>query len=151
MITIYSVGKAHEAWIQPGVDQFDKRLQPPFDVRWELLPHSSLEGDRARREESDRIRKRLRDDTYVILLDERGTLQDSIAFSKQVEDIVSRFPNVALIIGGAYGVDDELQRRANATVSLSRMVFPHQLVRLIIMEQLYRAQSIARGTKYHHV
>lgn len=151
MITIYSVGKAHEDWIQSGINRFDKRLQPPFDVRWELLPHSSLEGDRARQEESDRIRKRLRDDTYVILLDERGTLQDSIAFSNQVEDAVSRFSSVVLIIGGAYGVDEELKRRANVTISLSKMVFPHQLVRLIVMEQLYRAQSIARGTKYHHV
>lgn len=151
MITIYTIGKRHEDWIQPGIDRYEKRLQPPFDIRWELLPHSSLDGNSARKEESDRIRRRLDDNTYVILLDERGKSLDSPGVSKVIEDTVSRFPAVAIIIGGAYGVDDELQARANLTLSLSKMVFPHQLVRLIITEQLYRAQSIARGGKYHHV
>lgn len=151
MITIYAIGKRHEDWVQPGVDRYEKRLQPPFDIKWELLPHSSHDGSSARKEESDRIRRRLRPDAYVVLLDERGTLLDSPGLSKLIEDATSRYPSIAIIIGGAYGVDEELQARATVTVSLSKMVFPHQLVRLIITEQLYRAQSIARGSKYHHV
>ncbi len=150
MITIYTIGKKHEDWVQSGISRYEMRLQPPFDIKWELLPHSSLEGIAARQEESERIRKRLRDDMYVVLLDETGELLTSPALSTQLETSLSRSLPVAIVIGGAYGVDDELQARANKIISLSKLVFPHQLVRLILAEQLYRAQSIARGTKYHH-
>lgn len=150
MITIIAIGKKHESWVEPGLERYQKRLKQPWNIEWILLPHSSLEGVSARQEESERIIKRLGDDYFVILLDERGKRLDSQGFSLLVESTQTYGKKAAIIIGGAYGVTDELQQRADIVFSLSDLVFPHQLVRLLIVEQLYRAQSIAAGTKYHH-
>lgn len=151
MITILAIGKRHEDWVQPGIERYQKRLQPPFNVKWDLLPHSPLEGLNARREESERITKHITDDAFVVLLDERGKSLDSPQFSQLIENTVSHSRAITVIIGGAYGVSDELHTRSDVVLSLSKLVFPHQLVRLILAEQLYRAQSISRGSKYHHV
>jgi len=86
----------------------------------------------------------------VILLDERGKEFDSPALSGQFQALMSSGRRVVCIIGGAYGVNDELMARADLTWSLSPLVFPHQLVRLILAEQLYRAQCIATNHPYHH-
>lgn len=150
MITILAVGKKHEDWVRSGIERYEKRLRPPYDVSWALIPHSALQADSARQEESDRIRRRLPDDSFVILLDERGRRRTSPAFLELLQEPLARSRKVTIIIGGAYGVDDALHDRADMVVSLSDMVFPHQLVRLILIEQLYRAQSIAAGGKYHH-
>ena len=150
MISIIAVGKKHEDWIKGGLERYEKRLRKPFVVEWVLLPHSSLDGPAARLEESGRIRKRLPDDAYVVLLDERGVLYNSSQLSKLFEDAAGRPGSVQVVIGGAFGVDELLTQRADMIVSLSKLVFPHQLVRLILIEQLYRAQEIARGGKYHH-
>lgn len=150
MITIVAVGKKHEDWIQAGLERYEKRLKQPFSVRWILLPHSSLEGTAARQEESERIGKKLNDEDYVILLDERGVQITSDQLSHDLQNLFAWGRRVVLVIGGAYGVTDELHRRADFVLSLSKLVLPHQLVRLVIIEQLYRAQSIAGGGKYHH-
>lgn len=150
MIRILAVGKKHESWVSEGVERYEKRLQKPWNTEWVLLPHSSLEGDRAREEESERILSRLSPDDFVVLLDERGKMLDSPALSRAVQDQLERSWQVVCIIGGAYGVSDALMTRADLVWSLSPLVFPHQLVRLILVEQLYRAQEIAMGHPYHH-
>lgn len=150
MITILAVGKKHEAWIEDGVTRYHKRLRAPWNVKWVLLPHSTLEGSRAREEESGRILGRVDPSDYVILLDERGKLLDSPTLSKQIDQLFTEGHHVVLVIGGAYGVNEQLTSRANLVWSLSPLVFPHQLVRLILIEQLYRAQEIAAGRAYHH-
>lgn len=150
MITIFAVGKKHEDWVSAGIERYQKRLQAPFDIKWELLAHSSLEDVSARQEESERILKRLDDTAFVILLDERGTQLDSVKFSNLLQEITNHSRPIAIIIGGAYGVNELLHQRADHVLSLSMLVFPHQLVRLLLAEQLYRAQSISRGSKYHH-
>ena len=149
-IRIITVGKKHESWVEGGIERYQKRLRKPFDTEWDLLPHSSRESLQAREEESQRILSRLRDDEFVILLDERGTLLDSPALSKLLVEKLESSQRVAVIIGGAYGVNDDLRARANKTLSLSPLVFPHQLVRLLLAEQLYRCQEIASGAPYHH-
>lgn len=151
MITTLAIGKKHEDWIAPGLQRYEKRLNQPWDVKWDLLPHSSLDGDRAREEESQRILSRVDDSSYVVLLDETGKQLDSPALSKLCENQFTYGKSVTFIIGGAYGVTDKLQSRADFVWSLSPLVFPHQLVRLMLIEQLYRAQEIARGGSYHHV
>ncbi len=150
MITIIAIGKKREDWVMPGIERYQKRLRPPFNIEWALLPHSSLEYDAARKEESDRIRKRLPDGAYVILLDERGKGLSSGGLSAMLSDGAAMSRDTYVVIGGAYGVDDELTGQANFVLSLSAMVFPHQMVRLLLTEQIYRAQEIARGGKYHH-
>lgn len=149
-IRVIAVGKRHESWVSEGIERYSKRLRKPFDTEWVLLPHSAREAAQARQEESEAIRKRLGDDDFVFLLDERGELLDSPALSQLLTKELGSKARVTLIIGGAYGVDDELRQRADRTISLSPMVFPHQLVRLILIEQLYRSQEIAAGHPYHH-
>lgn len=147
---IIAIGKKHEAWIQDGIERYQKRLKVPFNVEWILLPHSSLEGLSARQEESQRILSKLDAYTYVVLLDERGKLIDSPALSKLLENQLNTSQKVVLIIGGAYGVTEEVRNKASYVLSLSPLVLPHQLVRLVLIEQLYRAQEITKNSSYHH-
>lgn len=151
MITILAIGRKHEAWILPGLERYQKRLRAPWDVRWELLAHSSLAGSSARQEESERILARIKPTDTVVLLDETGRMFDSPRLSRVLIDHFTHTSSqIVCIIGGAYGVSEELKQRAQYTISLSELVFPHQLVRLILIEQLYRCQEIARGGAYHH-
>ena len=147
-ITILTIGKKNEPWIQPGVFRFLERLRAPFTAEMIILPHSSFEGDRARQEESERLLSRIKDSNFTILLDERGKSLSSPELSSLI--LQNNTKHIVFIIGGAYGVTDEMRQRANVTWSLSKLVFPHQLVRLILAEQLYRAQEIAKGSRYHH-
>ena len=149
-ITIVAVGKKHEDWIKEGMSRYEKRLRAPFSVEWVLLPHSSLEGERARQEESERILSRLKPTDVVVLLDERGRGLTSPGLSEYLTNEFVQSHSVVMIIGGAYGVDESVHTRAQFVWSLSPLVFPHQLVRLILVEQLYRAQQIAAGGSYHH-
>lgn len=149
-IKILAIGKKHEPWVIDGIERYQKRLRSPFSVEWVLLPHSSLEGDRARQEESERIISRLNPDEYVVLLDERGKLLDSPQLSALLAAQLDTSKTVVIVIGGAYGVTDMMHQRADFIWSLSPLVFPHQLVRLVAVEQLYRAQQIRLGGSYHH-
>lgn len=149
-IKILAIGKKHEAWVVDGIERYQERLKRPFNVEWILLPHSSLDGNRARQEESGRILSRLDVNDYVILLDELGKNINSPELSGLLVAKLDLSIQIVLIIGGAYGVDETIHNRANFVWSLSRLVFPHQLVRLILSEQIYRAQEIASGKPYHH-
>ena len=149
-IRILTIGKKHESWIVDGIERYEKRLKRPFNVSWVFLPHSSLDGVSARQEESRRILSAIKDDEFVVLLDERGKLVDSPALSKLLLAPLEGSKPTTIIIGGAYGVDVTVHERADMVWSLSPLVFAHQLVRLILIEQLYRAQEIAAGGPYHH-
>lgn len=151
MITIVAVGKKHEGWIIDGLERYEKRLVKPWNLKWVLLPHSPAEGVGARQDESECILQRLNPDDFVVLLDERGKLLDSPALAKQMEAVFPTGKNIVCIIGGAYGVNEALTARANLVWSLSPLVFPHQLVRLILVEQIYRVQEIVLGHPYHHM
>ena len=146
MINIIAVGKKHDLNITDAINDYEKRLRAPFEVKWVLLPYSAKNGDEARQDESERIISQLRPADFVVLLDERGQDLSSPDFSA----LLTSQQNIVIIIGGAYGVNDELRQRADRVISLSAMVFPHQLVRLILIEQIYRAQAIATNHPYHH-
>lgn len=150
-IRILAVGKKHENWVADGIERYERRLRKPFDASWQLLPHSAREGEAARAEESDRLLTKLDRDDFVVLLDERGENVDSPGLARRLRSAFDASRSVALVIGGAYGVDDRVRQRADFVWSLSKLVFPHQLVRLVVAEQLYRAQEIAAGRPYHHV
>lgn len=149
-IKIITIGKKHESWVAEGIERYQKRLKRPFDVQWALLPHSALEGSAARQEESERILSHLDNRDYVILLDEHGKNITSTDLSNRLTSLLNISQPMVIIIGGAYGVDETVARRANFIWSLSNLVFPHQLVRLILIEQIYRAQEINAGKAYHH-
>ena len=149
-IRIITIGRKHDSWVSEGIERYQKRLKRPYNIEWVLLPHSAMEGTRAREEESERILSRLNTDDYVVLLDEQGKNLNSPELSKLLTTPLDLSRQVTLIIGGAYGVDGTIHARANFVWSLSRLVFPHQLVRLILTEQVYRAQEIAGDKPYHH-
>ena len=150
-IRVLAIGKKHESWVTEGIDRYEKRMKKPFDVKWQLLPHSSREGDAARTEESERILAKVDAKDFLVLLDERGKNIDSPTLAKTLQKPLDTSRNITVVIGGAYGVDASVHQRADFIWSLSKLVFPHQMVRLILTEQLYRAQEIAGGGKYHHV
>ena len=147
---ILAVGKKHESWVAEGIERYQKRLKSPFNPEWILMAHSSFDGLKARQDESERILSRLTAYDFIILLDERGKELDSSVFAGVLKEQLDRSAKVLIIIGGAFGVTDELREKANLVWSLSPLVFPHQLVRLILTEQLYRAQQITLGGSYHH-
>ena len=149
-ITALAIGKKHESWVTDGIERYTKRLRKPFDLTWKLLPHSSREHDAARNEESARLLSSIKPADFVILLDERGTNLSSGELARKIQGQFDSGRSVVVVIGGAYGVHADLTRRANFAWSLSHLVFPHQLVRLILAEQVYRAQEIAGGRPYHH-
>lgn len=150
-IKIIAIGKKHEPWVIDGIERYQKRLKRPYDVEWVLLPHSVLPNTMARQEESGRIISRLNANDYVILLDERGKIVNSPDLSTLLRFPIDRSRQVVILIGGAYGVDNSVHQRADYIWSLSKLVFPHQLVRLILTEQIYRSQEISNGKPYHHV
>lgn len=147
---ILCIGKKHESWVLTGIERYQKRLRRPWGIEWAYLAHSSREGAVARQDESERILSRLTPADFVVLLDERGKLLDSPTLSRTLQTQLDTSQPITLIIGGAYGVNEQLMARADLIWSLSPLVFPHQLVRLILAEQLYRSQEIASGRPYHH-
>lgn len=149
-ITVVAVGKKHESWAQSGIERYVQRLRKPYDLTWKLLPHSPREEDAARQEESSRILSTLRAADHVILLDERGESFTSPSLARHLQRRFDAGQKIAIVIGGAYGVNHELHQRADSVWSLSTLVFPHQLVRMILAEQIYRAQEISSGRPYHH-
>ncbi|MCG7422388.1 23S rRNA (pseudouridine(1915)-N(3))-methyltransferase RlmH [Micrococcus sp. ACRRV] len=149
-VRVVAIGKRHESWVSEGITRYEKRLKKPWDLTWQLLPHSSRQEDAARAEESERILAKVGPDEQLILLDERGRGFDSPGLSAHLQGQFDLGCTVTLVIGGAYGVDASVHARADRVWSLSGLVFPHQLVRLILAEQVYRAQEIAGGRPYHH-
>lgn len=148
-LTVVSVGKKHDKLLAESIKDFEKRLRSPFTFEWLFLPNSNFLDEKARNEETTRILKTLSTDDFVILLDERGKNISSPEFSKILTDnLINK--NVKIVIGGAFGVSEELRIRADLVWSLSKLVFPHQIVRLILAEQIYRAQEISKQSKYHH-
>lgn len=148
-IRILAVGKKHESWVLAGIERFEKRLRKPWDVNFQFIAHSSLAETAAREDESKRILAKLMPGEFVVLLDERGENLSSPDLSKLIAAKLG-FQPLTFIIGGAYGVNSALRNRADRVWSLSKLVFPHQLVRLILVEQIYRSSEIAAGRPYHH-
>ena len=147
---IIAIGKKHEKWVLNGIELFEKRLKKPFNLSWDILPHSNFAEEKAREEETQWILAKIKPSDFVILLDERGKNISSPELAKMLSNGFVNSQNFVIVIGGAFGVSEELRKRANFVWSLSKLVFPHQIVRLILVEQIYRAQEISSGGKYHH-
>jgi 23S rRNA (pseudouridine1915-N3)-methyltransferase len=150
-LRILSVGKKSSGEYQQMMAEFEKRLDKRYAIDWQLIAPSGYDKDLARRAESDSLRQKLTSADFVVLCDERGSELTSEAFADKLERWSAMNRPLTFVVGGAYGVDDELRQRADFIWSLSPLVFPHELVRLIISEQLYRAQCIIAGHPYHHV
>jgi len=151
-ITVLSVGKKHDPQLAGAIDDYTVRVARQIKVEWEFIAPSGLAADAARVEESTRLMARCKQDDTVWLLDEVGVSVTSPELAQKLEAAQNTsVQRLIIIIGGAFGVDDSVRHRADFVWSLSKLVFPHQLVRLILVEQLYRAYEINRGSGYHHL
>lgn len=153
-ITVVAIGKKHDPKLLAAIEEYSRRLTHYTDFSWKLCEAkitNSMQEQQIRSAESEVISHTLSPQDTVVLLDERGTALSSPRLAQKIETYrTSAAKSVVFIIGGAYGVTDELQARADFVWSLSPLVFPHQLVRLILAEQLYRAHTILAGEQYHH-
>jgi 23S rRNA (pseudouridine1915-N3)-methyltransferase len=151
-LSIFSVGKNHDTYIKEGVDQFTKRITHYYPIDWQLITPSKLtDAIQIKKAEATSILKALTTNDVLILLDEKGKMLSSPGLANLIQQKANQSAQrIVFLIGGAYGVDDEIKKRANFTWSISDLVFPHMLVRLILAEQVYRACSILANEKYHH-
>lgn len=154
-IIFCSVGKSHEDYIKNGVEEFTSRISRYFTVQWQLIapPKTGYSPDEkeVKRQDARNILQFVQDDDYLILLDETGKQFSSVELSAFLQQRANESTKkLIFLIGGAFGVDETIKQRANFMWSLSRLVFPHMLVRLILAEQVYRACTILRNEKYHH-
>lgn len=151
-IVIISIGKKHDAEIGAAINAYTERLNRAISTVWELINPSGYDEQKARTQETADVLLKIKSSDIVWLLDERGKQLTSPALAAQINVLQYQgVQRLIFVIGGAYGVSDELRNRANFVWSLSELVFPHQIVRLLLTEQLYRATEINRGSGYHHV
>ena len=154
-ITLLTVGKTDKDWVRQGMDIYVSRLKHyiPFSVVEipELKNVSSLSKEQIKSKEGELILKNVRPTDDLVLLDERGKEHTSVEFAKLLQDKINYMgKDIVFVIGGAYGFSEDVYRRADSKMSLSRMTFSHQMVRAIFAEQIYRAFTIMRGEPYHH-
>ncbi|MCF1713239.1 23S rRNA (pseudouridine(1915)-N(3))-methyltransferase RlmH [Flavihumibacter sp. RY-1] len=151
-IILSSFGKQQEASTKEALDDFTRRVTRYFPCEWKLHPPSKLtDPTLIKKQEAQIILQQLQPDDYLVLLDERGKNISSPELAELIQGRANESRRqLIFLIGGAYGVDSSVQQRANFTWSLSKLVFPHQLVRLLLAEQVYRACTILRNEKYHH-
>ncbi len=147
VITIVSVGAKPKQEFTQAISDYEKRLPRHIRIVWRFLKHGSGDPDHSVVEESESILRVTPVEDFVILLDETGDSYTSEAFSRAV---YGRGKNVTFVIGGAYGVSKQVFDRAGLCVSFGKMVLPHPLMRLVLIEQIYRGHSIASGHPYHH-
>ncbi|RYF84663.1 MAG: 23S rRNA (pseudouridine(1915)-N(3))-methyltransferase RlmH [Chitinophagaceae bacterium] len=154
-IQFWTVGKPHESHVKEGTELFTKRISHYYTVQWNIIPSpknaAQLSETDLKTKEGEVLVDLLKKEDYLVLLDERGKQLSSEGLAAFIQQRANESTkSVVFLIGGAYGVSNEVMERANFKWSLSQLVFPHQLVRFILAEQVYRACSITRNEKYHH-
>ena len=154
-IALWTIGKPHEPYVKAGVEEFTKRLGRYFPAEWQIIPvprnAASLPEPEQKKREGELILELLRPEDFLVALDERGKSLSSEALATFLQQRATESTRqIVFLIGGAFGIDAAVLKRAQLQWSLSALTFPHQLVRLILAEQLYRACTILRNEKYHH-
>jgi 23S rRNA (pseudouridine1915-N3)-methyltransferase len=154
-ITLLTIGKTEDKYLKDGLEIYLKRLKHyiPFTICEipELKGTKNLSRDQQKSKEAELIFKNINSTDHVILLDENGLEFSSKQFSVFLnKKMVGGQQHLVFIVGGPYGFSDEIYQRSNEKISLSRMTFSHQMIRLFFTEQLYRAYTILKGEPYHH-
>lgn len=152
--TLILVGKTNGNLFTQGIDDYAKRIRHymPFTIKVlpELKSTKSLTEEQQKSKEGEMILKVVSPSDDVVLLDEHGAEYRSIEFASWLEKKRNSGRNIVFVIGGPYGFSPDVYKRANGKISLSKMTFSHQMVRLIFTEQFYRACTIIKGEPYHH-
>jgi len=153
-ITFLVIGKTEDDYLKEGIDKYVKRLKHYTKLEVievpELKNTKALTQDQQKNKEAELLLKKINVTDYVVLLDERGAELSSKQFARYLEKRALAGADVVFIVGGPYGFDQSVYSRANDKLSLSRMTFSHQMIRLFFTEQLYRAFTILKGEPYHH-
>ncbi len=154
-ITLLLVGKTTFPYVAEGVSVYEKRLSYYINYSKVEIPElkgvSAMSQEMVKEKEGELILKNIKPTDDVILLDERGDCFSSEDWARHLEKkIVYSGKDIVFVIGGAYGFSKEVYKRANGMLSLSKMTFSHQIIRVIFLEQLYRAFTIMKGEPYHH-
>ncbi|MBQ3673286.1 MAG: 23S rRNA (pseudouridine(1915)-N(3))-methyltransferase RlmH [Paludibacteraceae bacterium] len=153
-ITLLVVGKTTDSRLQSLIDDYAQRLTHyvPFEIQVipELRNAKSLSENQIKEQEGIEILRKITPSMDVLLLDEHGVERRSIEFADWLQKKMSAGRDLLFIIGGAYGFSPAVYERANGKLSLSQMTFSHQMIRLLFVEQAYRAMTILRGEPYHH-
>ncbi len=154
-IKLLQIGKTFQPFVQEGIAEFEKRLKHYCVLETitiaDVKNASSLTHEQVKKQEAILLLKHINTNDTLLLLDERGTQYTSVElanyFNKQINAGVKK---ITVVIGGAFGFDETVYTRANGLISLSKLTFSHQMVRLFLVEQVYRAFTIIKGEKYHH-
>lgn len=150
MIKIISVGEIKEKYLKEAIEEYKKRLQKYTKLEIiEVKDEGLLEKEKSLKIESERIKKQINDKDYVITLEIEGKEITSEELSKKIDNILIENSNITFIIGGSYGLDDSIKNLSNYRLSFSKMTFPHQLFRVILLEQIYRSFKIMKNEIYH--
>ncbi len=154
-IECWAIGKAHESYVSAGVNDFTQRIENYYPVEWRLFAAKKTTGSlpplKLKQDESAMILAQLKPDDWLVSLDEKGKSLSSRKLSSFIQDRGNEsVKRLVFLIGGAYGLDETILKKSKLVWSLSDLTFPHQLVRLLLAEQIYRACSIGRNEKYHH-
>ena len=154
-IFLLVIGKTDDTYLQKGIEIFLKRIPHYISFEMKVIPdiknRSSLSEDLQKEKEGQLILNQVSSGDYMILLDEHGTEFSSVEFSKWIEKkMIAGMRQIVFVIGGPYGFSETVFQRADTKIALSKLTFSHQMVRMIFVEQLYRAMTIIKNEPYHH-
>lgn len=154
-VELWQIGKTAFAYLEEGMKIYENRLNRYLPFQQDTIPDvknaKNLSPDLLKAKEGEAVMARLKDDDYLVLLDERGRHFSSVEWARQLDrDLMGPHRRIIFLIGGAFGFSPEVYKRANFLLSLSKMTFSHQMIRLFFLEQLYRAMTILRNEPYHN-
>lgn len=147
-IKVISVGRKTDEWYESLYSRFNQRIKR--QCSFEEMVLSPGKGSAVKQAEASAILAKIKSNSVLILLDETGSLISSVELSRLISENAMLSKDISFVIGGAHGVSDEIKQKAHLTIALSKMTLPHQLARLILLEQLYRANCILNNHPYHH-
>ncbi len=144
-ILFITIGKQNDSLFGDAVSEYTNRINKYFKIEWRVIPTSDI------KKEGENILKCIESDDYLVVLDDKGKELDTILLSQFIEKrMIDGDKRIVFVIGGAYGISDEVFKRSNFKWSLSKLTFPHQIVRLILSETVYRAITVIKNEPYHH-
>ena len=150
MIKIITVGQLKENYLKDAIEEYKKRISKYTNLEIiELKDEGLVEEEKAKKIEAEKIEKHLNDKDYIITLEIEGKEYTSLEFAEKIRTIQIENSNITFIIGGSYGLADSIKNKAKMHLSFSKMTFPHQLFRVVLLEQIYRAFKINNNENYH--
>lgn len=150
MIKIICVGKIKEQFFKDAINEYQKRLSKYTKLKIiEVEDYNINNAELIKQKEKEQILKHIEPKDYIITLEIEGKELTSIELSKKIDELQQTNPNITFIIGGSYGLDNEIKNKSDLKLSFSKLTFPHQLFRVILLEQIYRSYKILNNESYH--